>query len=121
MNALAIPPPWVGAALAIAEGVLTGVQVGIINQQQPPAYAAGGIAGLNGPELALVGERGPELVVPNSILRQIAHGGSTSNNAVNANVTVNVANGTAANVERGVYDAIRKLSRDAGRGNLLRA
>lgn len=32
-------------------------------------YAAGGWAGLHGPELAWLGERGPEYVVPNSALR----------------------------------------------------
>lgn len=30
-----------------------------------PGYASGGWAGLNGPELAIVGERGPEFIVPN--------------------------------------------------------
>jgi SLT domain-containing protein len=37
-------------------------------------YASGGWAGLHGPELAWLGERGPEYVVPNSALR--AGGGS---------------------------------------------
>lgn len=32
-------------------------------------YAAGGWAGLHGPELALLGERGPEYVIPNNALR----------------------------------------------------
>lgn len=37
-------------------------------------YAAGGWAGLNGPELAWLGERGPEYVVPNSALGGMGDG-----------------------------------------------
>jgi SLT domain-containing protein len=35
-------------------------------------YAAGGWAGLNGPELAWLGERGPEYVIPNAALGAVA-------------------------------------------------
>lgn len=39
-------------------------------------YAAGGWAGLNGPEWALLGEKGPEYVVPNHALRSTGGSGS---------------------------------------------
>lgn len=40
-------------------------------------YASGGWAGLNGPELAVLGERGPEYVVPNSHVRASGGGSVT--------------------------------------------
>lgn len=43
--------------------------------QEHGHYALGGWAGLHGPELALLGERGPEYVVPNHLLRR---GGAAS-------------------------------------------
>ena len=41
-----------------------------------PGYAAGGWAGLHGPEMAWLGERGPEYVIPNSSLRGGSGGGA---------------------------------------------
>ena len=41
-----------------------------------PGYAAGGWAGLHGPELAMLGERGPEYVVPNHLLGGGGGGGA---------------------------------------------
>ena len=49
--------------------------VGSGDHSKFPGYAAGGWAGLNGPELAWLGERGPEYVVPNQALRSGAGGG----------------------------------------------
>ena len=43
-----------------------------------PGHAAGGWVGLNGPEIGLLGERGPEYIVPNSALR----GGGTVDHIV---------------------------------------
>ena len=38
-------------------------------------YVKGGLAGLKGPELAILGEAGPELVVPNAALKRMTGGG----------------------------------------------
>jgi TP901 family phage tail tape measure protein len=51
-------------------------------------YAAGGWAGLNGPELALLGERGPEYVVPHNAL---ASGGAHSSMTINVAIGGRVA------------------------------
>jgi tape measure domain-containing protein len=48
---------WYGAAKA-----------GISNMQGVPGHAAGGWAGLHGPELAWLGERGPEYVIPHDVI-----------------------------------------------------
>ena len=49
-------------------------------------YAQGGWAGLNGPEVAMLGERGPEYIVPNSALRR--SGGSLSEQTVRIDVAI---------------------------------
>jgi phage-related protein len=43
-------------------------QGGVAVPYIPPPHASGGWVGMNGPELALVGERGPEYIVPNDRL-----------------------------------------------------
>jgi len=58
-SALAVFPPWLGIALAATVGALGAAQVALIASQPMPEFAAGGMAS---PGLALVGERGPELV-----------------------------------------------------------
>jgi hypothetical protein len=42
-----------------------------------PGHAAGGWVGLHGPEMAIVGERGPEYIVPNNALAR-SHGNMSS-------------------------------------------
>lgn len=59
VSALAVFPPWLGIALAATVGALGAVQIGLIASQPMPEFAAGGMAQ---PGMALVGERGPELV-----------------------------------------------------------
>jgi len=66
---------WYGAAAA-----------GIGRWQGIPGHAGGGWAGLHGPELAWLGERGPEYVVPNSALRGSSGGAMET-------LTINVAIG----------------------------
>lgn len=58
-----------------------------------PGYAAGGWAGLNGPELALLGERGPEYVVPNHAL-----GGGAGGAVQVMRVDVAIGGKVAANI-----------------------
>lgn len=43
--------------------------------QAPGGHASGGLAGLNGPELSWLGERGPELVIDADRTRQLLAGG----------------------------------------------
>jgi hypothetical protein len=66
--AIPIVGPALGIAAAAAVGVLTGVQVGLIASQNPPPppkLAAGGIANNPGPGVnAIIGEAGPEAVLP---------------------------------------------------------
>lgn len=37
---------------------------GLVNSNTTLSYAEGGVAGLNGPEIAMVGEKGPEAIIP---------------------------------------------------------
>ncbi len=57
----AFPP--VAAALSVLTAALTAAQIGVISQAAP-GFAEGGVAGLRGPELITVGERGPEVITP---------------------------------------------------------
>jgi len=59
VSALAVFPPWVGIALAAVVGALGAVQIGMIAAEPMPAFAGGGMAS---PGLAMVGEKGPEIV-----------------------------------------------------------
>jgi hypothetical protein len=70
-----------------------------------PAMANGGI--VTGPTLALIGEAGPEAVVPLSQMGNMATGGG---------VTINVTGGLATSAEIGqsVVNALRAYSRTAG-------
>ncbi len=70
-----------------------------------PAMANGGI--VTGPTLALIGEAGPEAVVPLSQMGNMATGGG---------VTINVTGGlsTSAEIGQSVVNALRAYSRTAG-------
>jgi hypothetical protein len=70
-----------------------------------PAMASGGI--VTGPTLALIGEAGPEAVVPLSQMGNMATGGG---------VTINVTGGlsTSAEIGQSVVNALRAYSRTAG-------
>ena len=87
----------IGAAQAVA-GSGFGREGGI------PAMAAGGI--VTGPTLALIGERGPEAVIPLDRMRN--QGGQ--------NITVNVTGGisTSADIGRAVVNAIKAMNRVDG-------
>jgi hypothetical protein len=69
-----------------------------------PGFADGGI--VTGPTLAMVGEKGPEAIIPLSQLGNMGDGG----------VTVNVTGGLATSAEIGqaVVNAIRAYNRSAG-------
>jgi len=69
-----------------------------------PGFANGGI--VTGPTLAMVGEKGPEAIIPLSQLGSMGGGG----------VTVNVTGGLATSAEIGqaVVNAIRAYNRSAG-------
>jgi hypothetical protein len=69
-----------------------------------PGFADGGI--VTGPTLAMVGEKGPEAIIPLSQLGSMGSGG----------VTVNVTGGLATSAEIGqaVVNAIRAYNRSAG-------
>jgi hypothetical protein len=69
-----------------------------------PGFANGGI--VTGPTLAMVGEKGPEAIIPLSQLGSMNGGG----------VTVNVTGGLATSAEIGqaVVNAIRAYNRSAG-------
>ena len=69
-----------------------------------PGFADGGI--VTGPTLAMVGEKGPEAIIPLSQLGNMGGGG----------VTVNVTGGLATSAEIGqaVVNAIRAYNRSAG-------
>ena len=69
-----------------------------------PGFADGGI--VTGPTLAMVGEKGPEAIIPLSQLGSMGGGG----------VTVNVTGGLATSAEIGqaVVNAIRAYNRSAG-------
>ena len=67
-------------ATKITQQTTVGTQTTSPRVQRVPAHAAGGWVGLNGPEIGMLGEKGPEYIVPN--------GGGTGGGNVNVNVTV---------------------------------
>ena len=87
----------IGAAQAVAGS-------GFAREGGIPEMAAGGI--VTGPTLALIGERGPEAVIP---LDRMKGGGSN-------NITVNVNGGisTSADIGRAVVNAIKAMNRVDG-------
>ena len=93
------------ADLVRAIGKIPGVGAigGLIGKIDIPGFANGGI--VTGPTLAMVGEKGPEAIVP---LSQMG--------AMGGGVTVNVTGGLATSAEIGqaVVNAIRAYNRSAG-------
>lgn len=63
-KALASAFPPLNYILAATVGALGAAQVALIAAQPLPAYGEGGIAGLHGPEVIMVGEKGPERITP---------------------------------------------------------
>jgi uncharacterized protein YukE len=80
-NALAVPPPWFGMALAVMIGIAGAIQIATI---AATPMAKGGI--VTGPTHALIGEAGPEAVIPLS-----QFGGRMGNN-VSINIEINNPN-----------------------------
>jgi hypothetical protein len=92
---------------ALDSGKLTAKDVTELNKllKGVPALAEGGI--VNKPTLALIGEAGPEAVVPLS--KMGASGGNVYNITVNAGMGTN-----GAQVGRDIVDAIKKYERASG-------
>lgn len=88
-----------------APQVLTPAQQRVINKlTKIPMLAEGGI--VNRPTLAMIGEAGPEAVVPL---------GKMNGNSTNINITVNAGIGTdGAAVGREIVDAIKRFERASG-------
>lgn len=85
-NALAVPPPWLGMALAAIIAAAGAIQIATISSQK---FAEGGRPSLGIP--SLVGERGPELFVPDTagtIIPNNRIGGSIQNIAIEINYPV---------------------------------
>jgi hypothetical protein len=82
------------------------VTQGLLNKlARIPAMAAGGI--VTGPTLALIGEAGPEAVVPLS--------GRNAGMGTTINLTVNAGMGTnGAQVGKEIVDAIKKFEKTSG-------
>jgi hypothetical protein len=89
--------PGLGALGSVVGGAIKGI----------PGLAAGGI--VTQPTLAMIGEAGPEAVIP---LNRLGGGGG--------GVTVNVMGGLATSAEIGqaVVNAIRAYNRSAGPANI---
>jgi len=89
--------PGLGALGNVVGGALKGI----------PGLAAGGI--VTGPTLAMIGEAGPEAVIP---LDRLGRGGG--------GITVNVMGGlsTSAEIGQAVVNAIRAYNRSAGPANI---
>lgn len=78
------PVPFAGAALSIAAGIAGAAQIANIVAKPLPELYTGGI--VNGPTLAMVGERGREAVLPNDLtelLLDAAGAGGGSNSTIN--------------------------------------
>ena len=89
-NALKLGP--FGIPLAVAIGAMGAVQIATIAAQQPPAQF-GGVRQAGSP--FLVGERGPEMFVPNQTgqIQQAARGTSGGQTTVNFNINTLDASG----------------------------
>ncbi len=111
IKALAEIPFPANVVAAIAYGALGTVNTGLIAAQQNP-YATGGIVGLNGPEQALMGERGPETVLPadlTALLLDAASNRGTTNNS-ESNVTNNNSFDVSANDPMELVNAIKRTN-----------
>lgn len=65
--------PLLGPILAGIIGAMGAVQIALIAAQPLPSFAEGGVAGLHGPEVIMVGEKGPERITPVSKERTTAN------------------------------------------------
>lgn len=82
--------------------------------KHPKAFAGGGWAGLSGPELAIVGEDEPELIIPKSKMR---HGGDNGNPGV---VVIPVpSHWSPGEQQKWARDAIKALAPEMRRMGLL--
>lgn len=90
-------------------GSAAAVNLGTITVSKPAAKAEGGWVGLNGPEIALVGERGPEYVVPNNRLGSM--GGQTSIHIEINNPTVR----SDEDIDKLTEEISQRLAREAER------
>jgi len=109
IKALAEIPFPANVVAAIAYGALGTVNTGIIAAQQNP-YATGGIVGLSGPEQALMGERGPETVLPaglTALLLDAASNRGTVNNS-ESNTTNNNSFNVSANNPMELVNSIKR-------------
>jgi hypothetical protein len=123
VNALATVPFPANIPVAGLMGVLGALQTAIIAKQKPPRFEQGGIAGMGGPELIQVGERGPELVLPANITRQLATQAAGATNTMNmgeGSIVVNVSGGEPGAVRQEVFEAVQDLTDSMGRGSLFR-
>jgi hypothetical protein len=116
--------PIGGALAAVALTAAWAAQEQMIDQTPKPefpTYQRGGIAGLHGPELAMVGEAGPELVIPAGPTREIMQGGDTNSISVGSGaIVINVDGGSPGAVRREVEMAMRGIADDVGRGSFFR-
>jgi hypothetical protein len=78
-------------------------------KSNPSGHAAGGWVGLRGPELGLLGEKGPEYVVPNHQLNRMGgNGGGFTIEGVSERQIVDM-------VDRGLYFRLRRAAPVGGR------
>lgn len=106
-KALATLPPPLSYIAAGVVGAMGAVQVGLIAGQQAPAFATGGVTPGG---MALVGERGPELVQLPAGSR--VYNNSETSNYMNRATTINV---TGPIVARDPIEFYRKLSIQSAR------
>jgi len=116
--------PIGGAIATVALTAAWAAQEQMIDQTPKPdfpTYQRGGIAGLHGPELAMVGEAGPELVIPAGPTREMMQGGDTNSISVGSGaIVINVDGGSPGAVRREVEMAMRGIADDVGRGSFFR-
>ena len=112
--------PWnLVAAMGVA--ALSLAQIDQMKAQQrptAPAYAAGGVAGLRGPEMALLGEGGPEIVVPAAQTKEILQGGTTSSMSIG---TINLEVGGGEQGARDLVEELEDIADRTGRESFLHA
>jgi hypothetical protein len=113
MNAYAQAGPYLGTGLAVALGALGAAKVGLIMSQSPPELAEGGIVTRR--TLAVVGEAGPEAVIPLS--RGLPALGGDTNVVVNIPVQGSLDPRLLPVVEATAYEAVRRGLAEAARDN----
>jgi len=81
---------------------------GAFDLKDMPGHASGGWVGLHGPELGVLGEKGPEYVVPNHQLGRMGSSGGFTIQGVSEREIV-------AMVDRGLYFKLRRAAPAGGR------